>query len=48
MKKLKVALLANAKENAPKFEEFSEDQWDDLDSTKTINAIVEAIKSGGK
>jgi D-alanine-D-alanine ligase len=47
MKKLKVALLANAKENAPKFEEFSEDQWDDLDSTKTINAIVEAIKSGG-
>lgn len=47
MKKLKVALLANAKENAPKFEEFSDDHWDDLDSTKTINAIVEAIKAGG-
>lgn len=47
MKKLKVALLANAKENAPKFEEFSDDQWADLDSTKTINAIVEAIKTGG-
>ena len=47
MKKLKVALLANAKENAPKFEEFSDDQWDDLDSTKTITAIVEAIKTGG-
>lgn len=47
MKKLKVALLANAKENAPKFEDFPDDQWDDLDSTKTINAIVEAIKTGG-
>lgn len=47
MKKLKVALLANAKENAPKFEGISEDQWDDLDSTKTILSIVEAIKSGG-
>ncbi|PKO05260.1 MAG: hypothetical protein CVU41_11525 [Chloroflexi bacterium HGW-Chloroflexi-3] len=47
MKKLKVALLANAKENAPKFEELPDDQWDDLDSTKTILAIVEAIKAGG-
>lgn len=47
MKKLRVALLANAKENAPKFYELSEDQWDDLDSTKTILAIVEAIKAGG-
>ncbi len=47
MGKLKVALLANAKENAPKFDDLSEDQWADLDSTKTIMAIVEAIKSGG-
>jgi len=47
MKKLKVALLANAKENAPKLEELPDDQWDDLDSTKTINSIVDAIKSGG-
>ncbi len=47
MTKLKVALLANAKENAPKFDEASEDQWDDLDSIKTIMSIVEAIKSGG-
>ena len=47
MKKLKVALLANAKENAPKFEGTSEDQWDDLDSAKTILSIVDAIKSGG-
>jgi D-alanine-D-alanine ligase len=46
MKKLKVALLANVKENAPKFEGMSEDQWDDLDSTKTILSIVESIKSG--
>ena len=47
MKKLKVALLANAKENAPKFYDLSEDQWDDLDSTKTILSIVEAVKAGG-
>ena len=47
MKKLKVALLANAKENAPQFEGLSKDQWDDLDSTKTILSIVEAIKTGG-
>ncbi len=47
MKKLKVALLANAKENAPKFADLSEDQWDDLDSTKTILAIVDAIQAGG-
>jgi D-alanine-D-alanine ligase len=47
MKKLKVALLANAKENAPQFDGLSKDQWDDLDSTKTILSIVEAIKTGG-
>jgi D-alanine-D-alanine ligase len=47
MKILKVALLANAKENAPEFADLSEDQWDDLDSTKTILAIVDAIKAGG-
>lgn len=47
MKKLKVALLANLKSNAPKFEGMSEDQWDDLDSEKTVSAIQEAIRSGG-
>jgi D-alanine-D-alanine ligase len=47
MKNFKVALLANLKKNAPKFEDMAQDQWDDLDSEKTINALVEAIRAGG-
>jgi len=47
MKKFKVAVLANLKVNAPKFEGMFEDQWDDLDSEKTVNEMVEAIRSGG-
>jgi D-alanine-D-alanine ligase len=47
MKHFKVALLANLKKNAPKFEGMPADQWDDLDSEKTINALVEAIRAGG-
>lgn len=46
-RRLKVALLANLKKNAPKFEGMSEDYWDDLDSEKTTHAIVEAIQQGG-
>ncbi len=46
MKKFKVALLANLKVNAPKFEGMPADQWDDLDSEKTVNALVEAIRAG--
>jgi D-alanine-D-alanine ligase len=47
MKHFKVALLANLKENAPSFEGMAQDQWDDLDSEKTIIALTEAIRSGG-
>lgn len=47
MRKIKVALLANLKVNAPQIEGMSEDQWDDLDSEKTIHAIAEAIQAGG-
>lgn len=47
MKKFRVAVLANLKTNAPKFEGMPEDQWDDLDSEKTVNALVNAIRSGG-
>lgn len=47
MKKFRVALLANLKKNAPKFERMSEDQWADLDSEGTVNALVDAIRSGG-
>lgn len=47
MKSFRVALLANLKKNAPRFEGMPDDQWDDLDSEKTVNALVEAIRSGG-
>jgi D-alanine-D-alanine ligase len=47
MKHFRVALLANIKKNAPKFEGMAQDQWDDLDSEKTVNALVEAIRAGG-
>ena len=46
MKKFKVALLANLKVNAPHFEGMAEDQWDDLDSEKTIHALLEALRAG--
>lgn len=47
MKKFRVALLANLKVNAPQFEGMPPDQWDDLDSEKTVDALVQAIRSGG-
>ncbi len=47
MEKFKVALLANLKINAPHSEGMPADQWDDLDSEKTINALLEAIRAGG-
>lgn len=47
MKKYKVALLANLKSNAPKFAGMPEDQWDDLDSESTTEALINAIRAGG-
>jgi D-alanine-D-alanine ligase len=47
MKRFKVALLANLKTNAPQWDGMPEDQWDDLDSEKTINALLGAIRAGG-
>ena len=47
MKKFRVALLANLKVNAPKFEGMPADMWDDLDSEKTVNALTGAIQAGG-
>ena len=47
MKKFKVAVLANLKKNAPEWDEMPPDQWDDLDSEKTIDALVGAIRAGG-
>jgi D-alanine-D-alanine ligase len=47
MKHFRVALLANLKINAPHFDGMAQDQWDDLDSEKTANALVEAIRADG-
>ncbi|MBP7692153.1 MAG: hypothetical protein KA764_09565 [Anaerolineales bacterium] len=47
MSKLKVAVLANLKTNAPKFPGMAEDHWDDLDSESTIEALHAALRAGG-
>jgi D-alanine-D-alanine ligase len=47
MKHFRVALLANLKQNAPHIEGMAQDQWADLDSDKTVNALVGAIRAGG-
>ncbi len=47
MKKFRVAVLANLKANAPKFEGMPKDLWADLDSEKTVMALVDALKAGG-
>lgn len=42
-----VALLANLKKNAPVWPGMSPDQWDDLDSEKTIHSITAALETAG-
>ena len=42
-----VALLANLKKNAPTWPGMPPDQWDDLDSEETIEAIMGALEAGG-
>lgn len=42
-----VALLANLKKNAPTWPGMSPDQWDDLDSPHTIEAIIAALEGAG-
>ena len=44
---LNIAVLANLKRNAPRYEGMSQDAWDDLDSDVTIDAIVSALEAGG-
>ncbi|MCG3211792.1 MAG: D-alanine--D-alanine ligase [Anaerolineae bacterium] len=44
---MKVAVLANLKQNAPTWPGMSPDQWDDLDSWSTIQAITAALESAG-
>lgn len=45
--KKRVAVLANLKKNAPILPGMPSDQWDDLDSEKTVQAIVDAIRVSG-
>jgi len=47
MKHFRVAVLANLKKNAPHWDGIPEDIWSDLDSEKTVNAILDAIRAGG-
>jgi D-alanine-D-alanine ligase len=47
MGKLRVALLANLKVNAPHWDGMAPDQWDDLDSARTVESLVEALRAGG-
>ena len=44
---MRIALLANLKDNAPTWDGMPDDQWDDLDGHKTIDAILDALKGGG-
>lgn len=44
---MRVALLANLKKNAPTWPGMSPDQWDDLDSEETIEAILKGLSVGG-
>jgi len=44
---MRVALLANLKRNAPTWDGMPPDQWDDLDSEQTIEAISAALEAGG-
>jgi D-alanine-D-alanine ligase len=47
MPRLKVAVLANLKKNAPKVPGMAADAWADLDSEDTINGLVDALREGG-
>lgn len=44
---MRIAVLANLKMNAPRWEGMPADRWDDLDSEKSVNAIVGALESAG-
>jgi D-alanine-D-alanine ligase len=44
---MNIAVLANLKRNAPKYEGMSDDAWDDLDSDATIDAICGALRARG-
>ena len=43
----RVALLYNLKKNAPHLADGPADQWADLDSEKTVEALEQALRAGG-
>ncbi len=44
---MRIAVIANLKENAPHWEGMPADQWDDLDSRRTVDSIIAALEQGG-
>lgn len=44
---MRIAVLANLKKNAPRWEGMPKDRWDDLDSPITVEAIAAALEKGG-
>jgi D-alanine-D-alanine ligase len=44
---MNVAVLANLKLNAPTWAGMAADQWDDLDSEKTVQSLIGALEAGG-
>ncbi|MFW5748376.1 MAG: D-alanine--D-alanine ligase family protein [Chloroflexota bacterium] len=44
---MRIALLANLKQNAPRWPGMAADRWDDLDSPRTIDAILGALRRTG-
>jgi len=44
---MRIAVLANLKKNAPKWEGMLPDQWDDLDSPKTVENLIKALEARG-
>ena len=44
---MRIAVLANLIANAPTWEGMPRDQWDDLDSPRSVNGIINALRSAG-
>lgn len=44
---MRIAVLANLKKNAPRWDGMPPNQWDDLDGEKTIDGIIRALESAG-
>jgi D-alanine-D-alanine ligase len=47
LKPLRVAILANLRTNAPKWDDMLTEQWDELDSENTVLALATALEARG-